>query len=131
MSMATETENGPDDERLYATRTRSGGVTESVKWRECVSQRVVAEGIAWGGTYKPAREYVVMDGERIFISGELLPNDKIQGRLVQVTGTLRVGEHPPVPPGFQPAGFGKFYFIQVETMKVVDHIECLSLIVIK
>lgn len=125
--LAADTENGAADEHLFALEIKSDGSAKSVLWRNCVARRVVAEGVAWGGSSKPYRSYVVLDGDRIFVSGQALSGDDTQGRLVHVSGILRVAEHPPTPPGSQPAGYGKFYFIEVESVKVVALVEHISM----
>ncbi|MCE9607669.1 MAG: hypothetical protein K8U03_22505 [Planctomycetia bacterium] len=125
-----QTENGRTDQHLYASKMSGTGSMESVSWRDCVSRQVEAQGIAWGGLVKPLRPYVILDGERVFIVGKLLPAEETEGRLVQVRGIMNLQKHAPAPPGFQQHHTAMYYFILVGEMKLIDRIEhtCIRVI---
>lgn len=115
-----ETMNGLADDRLFMARRNTDGSTESVRWKDCLSSRVNATGIAWGFQSKPYYPYIILDGTRVFIQNEALPESECAGRLVHITGTLELVKVPATPLGSQPPAYAKRYVVNVASMQVVD-----------
>lgn len=122
MLLASDTENGACDKDLYAYKVVPEG-SKGILWRDCVGQTVEAHGFAWGGKAKPYALYLVLDGERIFLSGSLLPTDDVNGRPVKVIGKMKVFPERHPNEYRPPIGVVKRYVIIVESMSRLDRAE--------
>ena len=89
-------------------------------WSDVVSERVVAEGLAWGVREKGLGQRVILDRGHIYVDGAELP----EGRLVRIVGKLERRHVSAAPPSAQ--GYGKdivYFCIKAETIERLDEVK--------
>jgi hypothetical protein len=94
-------------------------------WAKVVGERVVAEGLAWGVRDKGIGQRILLDYAHVYVDGPELP----EGKLVRVTGTLRVRDVKAVPRTRQ--GYGEdfsYYYIKAEKVEEVEVVRAPMLV---
>ncbi|MEX0704158.1 MAG: hypothetical protein WD069_18815 [Planctomycetales bacterium] len=93
-------------------------------WSQLVGRRVAAEGLAWGAVEKGLGPYLVLPHGRVHVANFDSLQAGAEGKLVRMTGVLRVKRAPRAAPGA--AGFDRefdYYSIDAEQWRIVDRVE--------
>lgn len=95
----------------------------SKPWADIVGREVVVEGLAWGATEAGLGNRVVLAHDTVYLRSIDLLNSRANGRLVRVTGTLRIGRVAQARPGA--AGFSQafeYFYIDVDKCEIVEQV---------
>ena len=107
----------------------SGRQGRLVRWRhELVGQKVVVEGIAMGraqsNPHVMTNQRIIYEGGVIYIKGVDFFEKNASGRLVRVTGRLRLEPETTVEfDGHDPQTVHKYYFVSADSLTVLDRVD--------
>ncbi len=99
------------------------GEKVSKPWADVVGRQVVVEGLAWGAFEKGLGQRVVLAQHSVYVRNIDFIKHKANGRLVRITGTLRIGR---VGQSLTDAGgFSKeveYFYLDVKQWKILDQV---------
>ena len=104
----------------------AGGSAEETEvgedpWKPLVNQTITADGLAWGAMEKGLGQRVILDDGLIYLKNPDFLKHKINGKLIRVSGVLRLRRMNAAPPGAQ--GYARpfsYYALEVINWKLID-----------
>lgn len=87
------------------------GQKRSVKWKDLAEKVVTVDGLAWGAFAKGIGQHLVLPHGRVYVRGVNFRRHDLNGRLLRVTGVLRMERMPAAPAGVQGYGQAFDYFV--------------------
>ena len=113
-------ENAP----LTRPRPKNNQKPDGRPWSAVLGKAVRVEGIAWGSIGKEWGECVLIDGGRVYVENADFLNRGVEGKLVAVTGTLRLVHHQAAAKGAAGSGSSVDLFQIVHpTWKQIERVE--------
>jgi len=90
-------------------------------WKPYTNQKILAEGLAWGAMEKGLGQRLIVDDGHIYLDKPDFVKHQINGKLIRVSGTLRLRQQGAAPPGAQ--GYARpftYYSLEVDAWEIID-----------